>query len=642
MLRLLGHTLLTLSVALPGASWALGLGDIHVNSALHQRLVAQIDLVGATNEELPKLNGGIANDETFQHYGLERPAFLAGTSVIVGQDRQGRPILTLRSMEPFTEPMVTFLVDLHSPNGELIREYTVLLDPPGLTTEPSGVESAPAAPAAPATTPTNVADPSSTVAEPERVDAAPDTKLPGKTHTVAARDTLDRIVSIAGAHSGSDRHRMMIAIFRANPAAFRANLNLLRIGATLHIPSPEQLSAISAEDANRDYDAQMAAWRATDRRAAPAAATVAAAAAGPATLTPAPASTSAPASTASATQPTVDAKPEAESQDTDNAALAQRVQSLEQSLDKLRQELKQTPAPHTAAPVVANSAPTADTATTESGDSEDESPPPVLNGTRIALLVIGIGLTLAGSVWVYLRRRNRNSTPAWPRQPLDAQPSRVAEQVQHLETSTAAQTLPQAAVRAPSTLVEEAKDPTNQAEPKTPGSESNWFKDSFSTPIGDLLANELATKLGEAPPAVDSGAWAAQVLNAAVEKGGDTVEQKFGFFNPESNANTTHVVLDSGLKEPPPFVERRRNPADVLRQAIEREPDRSDLRLKLLELYYTAAEQNRRAFLEATHQLAKNEQLASAEDWSRIADMGRAIAPEDELFADRADDKAVA
>ena len=78
----------------------------------------------------------------------------------------------------------------------------------------------------------------------------------------------------------------------------------------------------------------------------------------------------------------------------------------------------------------------------------------------------------------------------------------------------------------------------------------------------------------------------------------DTAAREFAFFNPESTLNTTHVMLAGDAGEAKPFVERRKNPADVLRQAIEREPERSDLRLKLLELYYTAAAQNRRAFLE--------------------------------------------
>jgi hypothetical protein len=116
------------------------------------------------------------------------------------------------------------------------------------------------------------------------------------------------------------------------------------------------------------------------------------------------------------------------------------------------------------------------------------------------------------------------------------------------------------------------------------------------------------------------------VLAPSVEAAGDTVEKTFSFFNPESNTNTTHVIVGSGLGEPPPFVERRRSPADVL---------------KLLELYYTAAAENRRAFLEATRQLARNKTLAP-EDWSRIEAMGRAIAPDDELFVDNLGSKAVA
>jgi Tfp pilus assembly protein FimV len=123
------------------------------------------------------------------------------------------------------------------------------------------------------------------------------------------------------------------------------------------------------------------------------------------------------------------------------------------------------------------------------------------------------------------------------------------------------------------------------------------------------------------------------VLSPATELSvDDTAAREFAFFNPESTVNTTHVTI-SGDQQPQVFLERRKNPADVLRQAIEREPDRSDLRLKLLELYYTTAAQNRRAFMEVARQLAKSEKLASAKDWSQIADMGRTIAPDDELFS---------
>jgi hypothetical protein len=208
--------------------------------------------------------------------------------------------------------------------------------------------------------------------------------------------------------------------------------------------------------------------------------------------------------------------------------------------------------------------------------------------------------------------------------------------------------------------VEKAPSEPLQSSTRVPSSTSSWFEESFSTPIAELLANDQMAPQAMASPAPETTAESAVETTAKLPAAqledpdttvmlapdfdavGDTVEQKFSFFNPESANNTEHVVMSSGLNEPKPFVERRKNPADVLRQAIEREPDRSDLRLKLLELYYTAAAENRRAFLDATRQLAKNEKLASPEDWSRIADMGRSIAPDDKLFADDLDDKRVA
>src|SRR5277367_3946368 len=109
MLRMLSHKLWIVMLAVPGASFALGLGDIHVQSALHQPLTAEIELVGATPEDLARLSAGIANEDTFRRYGLERASFLFSTTLKVSQDKQGRPVLLLRSADAFTEPVVTFL-----------------------------------------------------------------------------------------------------------------------------------------------------------------------------------------------------------------------------------------------------------------------------------------------------------------------------------------------------------------------------------------------------------------------------------------------------------------------------------------------------------------------------------------------------
>jgi pilus assembly protein FimV len=656
MQRLLGLTLLTLSLTVPTASLALGLGDIHVESALHQPLVAQIELVGATNDELGRLNAVIASEEIFGHYNLERAPFIYGTTLVVGQDGQGHPVLNVRSTEKFTEPVVTFLVDLHAPNGELIREYTIFLDPPDLASKPGAVESTSAPTAAssvpvsspmPGTSPAPAAagvpaaaaaaQAVTTVAESNRTIAGPgtnadaDTKLPrhpynvpGQTYTVARRDTLDHIVNVTGARSATDRHRMMIAIFRANPAAFQNNLNKLHTGVTLHFPLAEQLTAISAEDANREYDAQMAAWRVPGHR-------VASAASQPTPATPA-----------------IPAGPDTESQETEPAVLTLRVASLEKSLNQLKQELKQPLVAQKAAPVAAAAAPTAEPEVTADDEEDEPLPAPHHKLQVVASVAVGMGLVLAAGVWFYRRRWTAISHPATAHARMnvkDDQPVEFSKAPPPPPQITPSATLP----------VEKAPSEPQPLKSKIPSSASKWFEDSFSTPIAELLANEPMVGRATEATVESSVETTAELPSAQAEEAadttvmlapdfdvvGDTVEQKFSFFNPESANNTEHVVM-GGLHEPKPFVERRKNPADVLRQAIEREPDRSDLRLKLLELYYTAAAENRRAFLDATRQLAKNEKLASPEDWSRIADMGRTIAPDDELFSDELGDKRVA
>src|ERR1700733_3323388 len=123
---------LMMALSMPGAANALGLGDIHVESGLNERLAAEIDIVGASPLELADLRVAVADRETFLHYGADRPAFLSSTTFKVTQDSQGRPQLAIRSSESFTEPVVNFLVDLRWHNGEMIRQYTLLLDPPGL------------------------------------------------------------------------------------------------------------------------------------------------------------------------------------------------------------------------------------------------------------------------------------------------------------------------------------------------------------------------------------------------------------------------------------------------------------------------------------------------------------------------------
>jgi hypothetical protein len=102
-----------------------------------------------------------------------------------------------------------------------------------------------------------------------------------------------------------------------------------------------------------------------------------------------------------------------------------------------------------------------------------------------------------------------------------------------------------------------------------------------------------------------------------------------------------HVNLPSELHEPV-LKERRKNLADVLKLAIEREPERHDLRMKLLECYYSAASTNRQGFLEVVQKFAHDRDLLEPGVWDKIAFMGRQIAAENPLFAETAADDDLA
>ncbi len=109
---------------------ALGLGEITVHSALNQPLRADIALVDAAGLEEGELSASLATADEFSRAGVERVLFfndLKFTPILRGNRR----LIQVTSNKPVNEPFLNFLVQLNQPNGRLLREYTVLIDPPG-------------------------------------------------------------------------------------------------------------------------------------------------------------------------------------------------------------------------------------------------------------------------------------------------------------------------------------------------------------------------------------------------------------------------------------------------------------------------------------------------------------------------------
>ena len=134
-----------LLLALPSAAFALGLGDLHLLSPLNAPLDAEIELVDVAPDEVNTIQAQVAPREAFARYGLDWPAYLSGVQVRTAKTADGRQVIKLKSTDPISDPFVTLLVDVSWSRGHLVREYTMLLDPPVYTPGGSQVASAPVA-----------------------------------------------------------------------------------------------------------------------------------------------------------------------------------------------------------------------------------------------------------------------------------------------------------------------------------------------------------------------------------------------------------------------------------------------------------------------------------------------------------------
>ena len=183
---------LILAAMMPGGAMALGLGDIHLKSPLNAPLDAEIDLT-ATAEEIRGLKVALASRENFSRYGLDYPAFLDSVTLVPGKAADGHDVLQVHSTAVVTEPFATLLIEATWPRGRLVREYTVLLDPPVFTGDKASAAAAVASPAeapqAHAGSVTRAAPPAAPVSEPaspSSEQAAPAPAIPPQLRRRAA------------------------------------------------------------------------------------------------------------------------------------------------------------------------------------------------------------------------------------------------------------------------------------------------------------------------------------------------------------------------------------------------------------------------------------------------------------------------
>jgi pilus assembly protein FimV len=223
-----------------GMAHALGLGELTLKSTLNQPLVAEIELLDVKDLTAAEVVPSLASPEDFAKAGVDRQAFLNDLTFTPVLNASGKSILRITSSKPLSEPMVKFLVQVMWPSGRLLRDYSVLLDPSKFSPQTADAAAQPA---------------------PAQAVTAPVTGATKSTqYTTTSRDTLWEIA--AKARNGGSIQQTMLAIQALNPDAFiDGNINRLKAGQVLRLPDQVQSASLPQPKAIAEVAAQNSAWR---------------------------------------------------------------------------------------------------------------------------------------------------------------------------------------------------------------------------------------------------------------------------------------------------------------------------------------------------------------------------------------------
>jgi hypothetical protein len=558
------RSLLILVLSSPGMAYALGLGAMRVDSKLNEPLAAQIEILGATPAELKILNASVADAATFQRYRLDRPAFLATAKATVAFAAQGNPVLNIRSTDAFTEPMVDLLVDLRWGQEQLLRDYTVLLDPAAPAVEAPAValpnqrtvamEVAPAEELSEFVLTSGEAHAMAAVLPARNARTA--TAAFGTQHRIAAHDT----VLNTARHAGARTQRQGQPVKQPQPAS----------------PGPAAAPTDAAKAAAGQASAMSAVLSAMNR-------------------------------------------------------LDGRVQFLQQRLGETDQELATTAArishveQHATQPPADGIRPS----------SVAHAPPPTSARGRVAwaLVLLAAGLAYAASRFLpalALRREPLGAQSLESEQPTVEAPA-LDPQVRAAMLSAMAETEARwAGDEAAARSAAPADTPTTHA------AEADGITVEITQPV-EIDIDAFDPQRPEAVEEPDT-----VIMEALEPTPVDRTATRLDYNLSDLDARGQHVEMPGTLRDHAVLVERRKNIVDSLMAAIQRDPTRSDLRMKLLETLYTAASKNLRAFKEVVGDLARHPERFTASEWEQITAMGREIAPDDAQFALPAADEDIA
>ncbi|NOQ93578.1 MAG: hypothetical protein GQ547_02955 [Methylophaga sp.] len=261
-----------LGLLVPIHSHAFGLGKIELSSALNQPFQAEIAVTALKPDDEGKLQVQLATRAEFDKAGVERSYLLTQLKFEVVENK-GEAKILISSTQPVKEPFIDFLLTATTGSGRLIREYTVLLDPP------KNVFVKPQVAPAPESKKKVVTEKKTSIPK-KTTYPDPDPEMPAQVTNryssatsygpVGRSDTLWVIAKNTKPSSVISQNQMMMAILNANKTSFRhGNINGLKAGYTLDIPSIDDIQALSKKQANAVVAEQNNFWKNRNKVATP-------------------------------------------------------------------------------------------------------------------------------------------------------------------------------------------------------------------------------------------------------------------------------------------------------------------------------------------------------------------------------------
>ena len=278
------HKLVVAMSALAGGiasvdSHALGLGDVKLHTALNQPLVAEIELMQVEDLTRTEILSNLASKSDFARAGVERPQVLSDLLFKTEVSPNGKGVIKITSKDPIQEPFLNFLVEVHWPNGRLLKEYTLLLDPPVFSGRTSASVTRPEI--LPISDPAAVVRPitrfeylpPASSARPERnrrpdsFSSTPDQgsqlrSVSPASYRVNNNDNLWNIAQQVRPDRDVTVQQTMLAIQRKNPKSFiDSNINRLKRGEILRIPDRREITSLTVNEAIAGVSRQNREWQ---------------------------------------------------------------------------------------------------------------------------------------------------------------------------------------------------------------------------------------------------------------------------------------------------------------------------------------------------------------------------------------------